>query len=181
MRLPGARLYLREKMFELTTPAGGDKPSLYADLAAQAASLFEGERDPIADAANLSSLIYHSLPDLNWAGFYLLKEGELVLGPFQGKPACVRIAMGRGVCGTAAARRETVVVDDVELFPGHIACDSASRSEIVVPLVREGELLGVLDVDSPVAARFDDDDRRGLELLAAMYLAAIELPADVGA
>ncbi len=141
-------------MFELKTreagrrdPAG--KPAFYAGVAADARALLEGERDPIANAANLAALIYHTLPDLNWAGFYLMKDGELVLGPFQGKPACVRIAVGKGVCGTAAARRESVLVPDVDAFPGHIACDSASRSELVVPLVKNGTLLGVLDLDSP--------------------------------
>jgi GAF domain-containing protein len=119
--------------------------------------------------------VYHTLPDLNWAGFYLMKDGELVLGPFQGKPACVRIALGKGVCGTAAAQRETIVVPDVHAFPGHIACDAASRSEIVIPLItRDGQLLGVLDLDSPELARFDDADRRGLEQLAAVLTRSVE-------
>ena len=160
-------------MFELKTPAAVDKPALYAELALQARALLEGERDRIANAANLSALIWHALPDLNWAGFYLYDGRELVLGPFQGKPACVRIAIGKGVCGTAAQTRVTQVVRDVHAFPGHIACDAASNSEIVVPLVRGGELIGVLDLDSPKLARFDDDDRRGLEALAAVWIASL--------
>ncbi|HRE15332.1 MAG TPA: GAF domain-containing protein, partial [Usitatibacteraceae bacterium] len=128
-----------------------------------------GERDPVANAANLASLVFHTLPDLNWAGFYWAKEGELVLGPFQGKPACVRIAPGRGVCGTAFARGKTVVVPDVHAFPGHIACDSASRSEIVVPVAKDGRVVGVLDLDSPLPGRFDDDDAKGLEALVAAF------------
>jgi L-methionine (R)-S-oxide reductase len=160
-------------MFELKTREAVGKPAFYAGVAADARALLEGERDPIANAANLAALIYHTLPDLNWAGFYLMKDGELVLGPFQGKPACVRIAVGKGVCGTAAARRESVLVPDVDAFPGHIACDSASRSELVVPLVKNGTLLGVLDLDSPSLSRFDDDDRRGCEVLVAIYLESI--------
>jgi L-methionine (R)-S-oxide reductase len=159
--------------FELKAPAAGTKAELYSELAAQARALLEGERDPIANAANLAALIWHTLPDLNWAGFYLLKDGELVLGPFQGKPACVRIALGKGVCGTAAARREIVIVRDVHAFPGHIACDSASNSEIVVPLVRQDTLLGVLDLDSPRPARFDDVDRAGLETLARIWIESL--------
>jgi L-methionine (R)-S-oxide reductase len=130
----------------------------------------------VANAANLAALVYHSLPDLNWLGFYFLKDGELVVGPFQGKPACVRIAVGKGVCGTAAERIETIVVADVNEFPGHIACDAASRSEIVVPLVKGSRLIGVLDADSPVVGRFDDVDREGFERLAAVYLEASDLP-----
>lgn len=148
------------------------KPALYRELVGELSALIAGERDFIANLANASALIYHSLPDLNWAGFYLLKQGELVVGPFQGKPACVRIAIGRGVCGTAAQRRETVVIRDVHEFPGHIACDSASNSEIVVPMVRNGELIGVLDLDSPRLARFDEQDREGLEKFVATLLAA---------
>ncbi len=150
----------------------GPKSEIYHELALQARGLFEGERDWLANAANLSSLLFGGLEDLNWAGFYLLKDGQLVLGPFQGRPACVRIAVGRGVCGTAARTRETIVVPDVEAFPGHIACDAASRSEIVVPLLRDGRLIGVLDLDSPLAARFDAEDARGLEQLAVLWLAA---------
>lgn len=147
---------------------------VYAGLAEDLRALLHGERDPIANAANLSSLVYHTLPDINWVGFYLLKAGELVLGPFHGKPACVRIALGRGVCGTAAARRASIVVPDVDAFPGHIACDSASRSELVVPLIKDGQLLGVLDLDSPSLSRFDDTDRQGCETLAAIYLDSID-------
>jgi L-methionine (R)-S-oxide reductase len=146
------------------------KPELYASLAKQLRSLLQGEQDFIANAANLSSLIYHSLSDLNWAGFYLLKNNELVLGPFQGKPACVRIAIGSGVCGTAAQQRETIMVDNVHDFPGHIACDSASNSEIVVPIVSDGQLIGVLDLDSPLFARFDDDDAAGLNALVEVFV-----------
>jgi GAF domain-containing protein len=147
------------------------KPELYASLAEQLRSLLEGERDFIANAANLSALLYHSLPDLNWAGFYLQKDGELMLGPFQGKPACVRIAIGKGVCGTAAAQRQTILVDNVHDFPGHIACDSASNSEIVVPLITQERLLGVLDLDSPLFARFDDEDALGLNGLVEIFIA----------
>jgi GAF domain-containing protein len=146
------------------------KSELYANLAAQLRGLLEGERDFIANAANFASLLYHSLPDLNWAGFYLHKDGELVLGPFQGKPACVRIALGKGVCGTAAEQRQTILVDNVHDFPGHIACDSASNSEIVVPLVNEEQLLGVLDLDSPSFARFDDEDAKGLNDLVEIFI-----------
>src|SRR5215218_2541282 len=134
-------------MHALTTAKGQTKGETYAELAAQLRALVEGEDDFIANAANFSSLVFHTLPDLNWAGFYLLKGGELVLGPFQGKPACVRIPLGGGVCGTAAAERRTIVVPDVHAFAGHIACDSASNSEVVVPLIRDGHLLGVLDID----------------------------------
>lgn len=167
-------------MFELKTrAASADKASLYASLREDLLALLHGERDLIANAANLSALLFHTLPDLNWAGVYLLKEGELVLGPFQGKPACVRIAIGRGVCGTAAARRESVVVPDVDAFPGHIACDSASRSELVVPIIRtkgadQGALIGVLDLDSPTPGRFDTVDRGGCEALVAVFVQALE-------
>ncbi|HEY8188526.1 MAG TPA: GAF domain-containing protein [Pyrinomonadaceae bacterium] len=147
------------------------KSELYANLQSQLRSLFEDERDFIANAANLASLLYHSLPDLNWAGFYLRKGEELVLGPFQGKPACVRIPIGKGVCGTAAQQRQTILVDNVHDFPGHIACDSASNSEVVVPLVKDERLLGVLDLDSPSFGRFDDDDARGLNELAEVFIA----------
>jgi GAF domain-containing protein len=135
--------------------------------------LLEGETDLIANTANMASLLYHALADVNWAGFYFLKGGELVLGPFHGKPACVRIALGKGVCGSAAAARESVLVKDVHAFPGHIACDIASRSELVVPLVRAGELLGVLDLDSPLPGRFDEDDQAGCESLAATQLESL--------
>jgi putative methionine-R-sulfoxide reductase with GAF domain/alkylhydroperoxidase family enzyme len=146
------------------------KPELYRDLAAQLAALLEGETDPVANAANMAALIYHGLPDLNWAGFYFRKGDELVLGPFQGKPACVHIALGRGVCGAAAARGETVLVADVHEFAGHIACDPNSRSELVVPLIEGAEVVGVLDLDSPLPARFDEADRRGCERLVALFM-----------
>jgi GAF domain-containing protein len=151
-----------------------DKPADYARLAAELAALLAGESDLIANAANTAALIFHALPDVNWAGFYFLKQGELVVGPFQGKPACVRIALGRGVCGAAAAQRRTLVVPDVHGFAGHIACDAASRAEIVVPLIAAGELLGVLDLDSPLPGRFDAADARGLEMLAAHFVAGAQ-------
>jgi L-methionine (R)-S-oxide reductase len=138
------------------------KTTVYRHVHEQMNALFAGERDGLANAANTSALLYAALPGLNWAGFYFLQGRELVLGPFQGQVACVRIALGQGVCGTAAERRETVIVPDVHAFPGHIACDAASRSEIVVPLIQYGRLLGVLDLDSPQLARFDDEDRTGL-------------------
>ena len=163
-------------MFELKTIDAASKPDFYSDLAGQARHLLEGERDAVANAANFAALLYHSLADVNWVGFYFLHNVELVVGPFQGKPACVRIAMGKGVCGTAAQRRETVLVKDVHAFPGHIACDGASQSEIVVPLIHDGRLLGVLDIDSPVRARFDEQDKAGLERLAAIFLASTEFP-----
>ncbi len=146
------------------------KPDLYRDLAEQLAALLAGEADRIANAANMAALIYHGLPDLNWAGFYFRRGAELVLGPFQGKPACVRIAIGRGVCGIAAARAATVVVPDVHDFPGHIACDPVSRSELVVPLIEGGRVSGMLDLDSPLLARFDEADREGCEQLVALFL-----------
>ena len=151
------------------------KQALYAEILEQANALFEGEHDYVANAANLSALLFHSLPYLNWAGFYFLKEEGLVLGPFQGKPACVRIALGKGVCGTAARDKKSIVVPDVNAFPGHIACDSDSRSEVVVPLVRFGKVIGVLDLDSPNLSRFDEDDRRGLEALADVFLNATDI------
>lgn len=160
-------------MFELKTLALDDKPALYAQLAEQAQALFHGERDRIANAANLSALIAHSLPDLNWSGFYLFDGRELVLGPFQGKPACIRIALGKGVCGTAAATRRTQRIANVHDFPGHIACDAASNSEIVIPLLDGDALLGVLDLDSPRLNRFDADDQAGLERLAALWVQAV--------
>jgi GAF domain-containing protein len=157
--------------FQIAKTEVVSKNELYANLQSQARSLFESERDFIANAANLASLLYYSLPDLNWAGFYLRKGDELVLGPFQGKPACVRIPIGQGVCGTAAEQRQTILVDNVHDFPGHIACDSASNSEVVVPLVKHERLLGVLDLDSPSLARFDDDDARGLNELVEIFIA----------
>jgi len=149
-----------------------DKGADYAHLAQELAALLSGERDLIANAANTAALIYGALPEVNWAGFYFLKAGELVVGPFQGKPACVRIALGKGVCGTAAAERRTLLVPDVHAFPGHIACDAASRSEIVIPLLAGSLLLGVLDIDSPRTARFDAADAAGLTELARLFVEA---------
>jgi len=160
-----------------------NKDSDYASLAEELSGLLTDEPDPIANAANTSALLFDALPDINWAGFYFLRPtgrkaangvdpGELVVGPFQGKPACVRIPLGKGVCGTAAANRKTLVVRDVHEFPGHIACDAASQSEIVVPLLAGERLLGVLDIDSPSVGRFDAADRRGIERLAALFVQA---------
>ncbi|HTB65378.1 MAG TPA: GAF domain-containing protein [Steroidobacteraceae bacterium] len=147
-----------------------EKTILYRELNAQLAALFANETNGLANAANMCAVLYHGLPRLNWVGFYFLQDGELVLGPFQGKVACVRIALGRGVCGTAAQRKETIVVPDVHEFPGHIACDAASRSEIVVPLLQNGRLLGVLDLDSPELARFDLEDSDGLNASCSLLL-----------
>ena len=149
------------------------KRELYDQLAAQLSSLLAGERDLIANAANFSSLIFHSLPDLNWAGFYFAKDDELMLGPFQGQPACVRIKIGQGVCGAGAAKCDTIVVPNVHEFPGHIACDSASNSEIVVPLMKDGRMMGVLDLDSPKLSRFDREDAAGLEQLVKILLSSV--------
>lgn len=158
-------------MFELSTSAPADKHAHYQELLSQARGLLEGESDRIANAANFAALIYHSLPGLNWAGFYFFDGRELVVGPFQGKPACVRIALGRGVCGAAAQQRATQVIHDVHAFEGHIACDAASNAEIVVPLVDgDGGLIGVWDVDSPLVGRFDDADRAGMEALCRLFL-----------
>jgi L-methionine (R)-S-oxide reductase len=163
-------------MFALQTPAPtASVEERYAALLEQARALLAGERDCGANAANLAALIYHGLPQVNWAGFYWLKGGELVLGPFQGQPACVRIALGRGVCGTAAAERRTLLVPDVSRFPGHIACDSASASEVVVPIVHAGRVAGVLDIDSPVTGRFEAADARGLEALVGHFIEATRL------
>jgi L-methionine (R)-S-oxide reductase len=162
-------------MFELMPIEGTTKAERYDALVDQLRALLHDERDAIANMANAASLLYHSLPDLNWAGFYLMKGGELVLGPFHGKPACVRIAVGRGVCGAAAERRETILVEDVHAFPGHIACDAASRSEVVVPILAGGDLVGVLDLDSPRPGRFDADDRAGLEAFVASLVEASDL------
>jgi GAF domain-containing protein len=151
----------------------GSKSEQYAELAAQARGLLAGERDRVANAANLSALVYHALPDLNWVGFYFHDGHELVVGPFQGQPACVRIALGRGVCGTAAQSRQTQRVADVDAFPGHIPCDSASRSELVVPLLAGESVLGVFDLDSPVLDRFDAEDQRGLEALARIFVESL--------
>ena len=151
----------------------GTKSEQYAELAAQARGLLAGERDRVANAANLSALVYHALPDLNWVGFYFHDGHELVVGPFQGQPACVRIPIGKGVCGTAAQMRSTQRVADVHAFPGHIACDAASRSELVVPLLAGDALLGVFDLDSPVPGRFDADDQHGLEAIARIFVEAL--------
>lgn len=160
-------------MFEAAPIVADSKAALYAELAVQARALLQGEPDRIANAANLSALAFQALPDLNWVGFYFFDGTELVLGPFQGKPACVRIPLNRGVCGAAASQRQTQLVPDVHAFPGHIACDAASRSEIVVPLVHRGELIGVWDVDSPVPGRFDEDDRKGMQALCEVFLATL--------
>ena len=149
------------------------KTGLYEQLASQLSSLLAGERDLTANAANCSALLFHSLPDLNWAGFYFVKDGELVLGPFQGKPACVSIRVGQGVCGAGASKCETVIVPNVHEFPGHIACDSASNSEIVVPLMKRERLIGVLDLDSPLPSRFDHDDAAGLENLVRILMSSV--------
>jgi GAF domain-containing protein len=162
-------------MFVVRPPTAASKLECHELLTGQLAALLAGERDGLANLANAAALLYEALPKLNWAGFYLLRGEELVLGPFQGKVACVRIPLGRGVCGTAAARQQTVVVPDVHAFPGHIACDAASRSEIVVPLLRDGRFHGVLDLDSPEPGRFDDDDAAGLERFVAVLLAGSEM------
>ena len=151
----------------------GSKPEQYAQLAGQARPLVHGEPDRIANAANLSALVYHALPDLNWVGFYFHDGKELVVGPFQGLPACVRIALDRGVCGAAASTRQTQRIADVEAFPGHIACDAASRSELVVPLVHDGKLVGVFDLDSPRLDRFDAHDQDGLEAIARIFVESL--------
>lgn len=153
------------------SPLSGDKAAQYEQLIAQCQALLHGERHRVANAANLSALLFNSLPDINWLGFYFMQDGELVVGPFQGLPACVRIALGKGVCGTAAASRETQLVPDVHAFPGHIACDSASQSELVVPLITNGEVIGVLDIDSPVLDRFDAVDQAAFERIAALFCA----------
>lgn len=153
-----------------SSPLTGSKAEQYAALTGQVRALLHGETDRIANAANLSALVYHALPDLNWVGFYLFDGTELVVGPFQGLPACVRIPLDKGVCGVAARTRQTQRVDDVQAFPGHIACDSASRSELVVPLFSGERLIGVFDLDSPLPARFDADDQAGLEAIAALYV-----------
>jgi len=159
-------------MFEARHIETGDKAEFYRELAQQLEVLLHGETDPIANAANTAALLFQMMPDLNWAGFYMMREGELVLGPFQGRPACVRIAVGAGVCGTAVARRSAILVEDVHAFPGHIACDAASRSELVVPLIGSEGVIGVIDLDSPSVARFDEADQAGIERVAAIYLAA---------
>lgn len=159
-------------MFELQSHDFTGKSAAYAALEVQLRALLHGENDFIANCANTSALLWHSLPYLNWAGFYRLDNGELILGPFQGKHACGRIQVGKGVCGSAAIMGKTVVVPNVHQFPGHIACDAASRSEIVIPLIKDRELLGVLDLDSPKLNRFDVEDKKGLEKLVAVLLAS---------
>jgi len=152
------------------------KQEMYDLLASQLAGLMEGERDPIPNLANMSALIFQALKEINWAGFYLMKDGMLVLGPFQGNPACIRIPVGRGVCGAAAKTLKTQLVPDVHLFPGHIACDAQSQSEIVIPMLKEGKLIGVLDIDSPLKNRFDQEDQQGLEKLSQMLVQACDWP-----
>ncbi len=156
-----------------TSSLTGSKPEQYAQLTAQAQALVHGEPDRIANAANLAALIFHSLPSLNWAGFYFYDGRELVVGPFQGLPACVRIPLDKGVCGAAASTRQSQRIADVDAFPGHIACDSASRSELVIPLVKGDALIGVLDLDSPELDRFDAHDQRGLEAIAQLFVDAL--------
>lgn len=162
-------------MFTASRIQADSKPEFYSQLVQQARGLLHGEHDRIANAANLAALVWHALPAINWCGFYFFDGRELVVGPFQGKPACVRIALGKGVCGTAAATRTSQLVADVNAFAGHIACDGASRSELVVPLLdADGMLLGVWDVDSPELARFDEDDRRGMQALCAVFVDSLQ-------
>lgn len=161
----------KKRLAAKATHENNAKPKLYASLVVQLLSLLKGEHDFIANAANFSALLFNSLPNVNWAGFYFLKDDELVLGPFQGNPACARIPLGKGVCGVAAQQLETIIVPNVHEFPGHIACDVASNSEIVVPLFDGERLLGVLDLDSPTIGRFDDQDAEGLNELATVFVA----------
>ena len=163
-------------MFQASAIGSVEKPQLYRELCQQLEALLSGEHDAIANTANAAALLYHTLPDVNWVGFYFLHGDELVLGPFQGKPACVRILVGKGVCGRAVAERKTIRVEDVFAFPGHIACDIASRSELVVPLMKNEKVIGVLDIDSPSTARFDAEDQNGLERIAAIVLTATDFP-----
>ena len=155
-------------MYDFSADTNLPKPELYRQLCDAAEALTAGEPDGVANMANVAALLWEFLPTLNWAGFYRLVDGELVLGPFAGRPACIRIPLGRGVCGTAAQTGETQLIEDVHAFPGHIACDSASRSELVVPVIREGRVIAVIDIDSPELARFDADDAAGVEALAAL-------------
>ncbi|MFS8146767.1 GAF domain-containing protein [Rhizobium sp. BR 249] len=159
-------------MFQTAVIEAGSKAEFYRQLAQHLEGLLSGETDMIANAANTSALMFQTMPDINWAGFYFLKGDELVLGPFQGKPACVRIAVGRGVCGTAIAQGASILVEDVHAFPGHIACDAASRSELVVPIRSGSDIIGVIDLDSPIPSRFDRDDQAGIERLAEIFTAA---------
>lgn len=156
-------------MFDVNSQTFTTKAECYRSIHSQLQHLLEGERDLIANASNAAALIFHTLPDVNWAGFYFNRDNELVLGPFQGKPACVRIAIGKGVCGTCAEKKETIIVKDVNEFPGHIACDSASNSEIVIPIVKFNRLIGLLDVDSPLTERFDNEDKLGLEAFIRIF------------
>ena len=160
-------------MFDFQPDPDQPKAVLYDDLLSAAGALVDGERDPVANMANIAALLWQFLPDLNWAGFYRMVDGELVLGPFVGKPACIRIAVGSGVCGTAVSERRTQLVEDVEAFPGHIACDGETKSELVVPVMANGEVIAVIDLDSPTLARFDQDDRAGIEALAQRIAPAI--------
>jgi GAF domain-containing protein len=160
-------------MFEFAPDQDLDKPALYSALASAAQAIVEGEHDPVANMANIAALIWQFVPDLNWAGFYRMIDGELVLGPFMGKPACIRIPLGKGVCGTAAATGATQLVKDVHAFPGHIACDAETRSELVVPVISGGKVIAVIDLDSPAPARFDPEDAEGLEKLARVAASAI--------
>lgn len=155
-------------MYDFAPDTTVDKPELYRQLRDAAAALTEGESDAVANMANVAALVWEFVPGLNWAGFYRMVDGELVLGPFAGRPACIRIPLGRGVCGAAAASGETQIVADVHAFPGHIACDAASRSELVVPVLRDGQVIAVIDLDSPDLARFDAEDAAGFEALAAL-------------
>lgn len=154
--------------------AAADTPTLYRDLASALQGLVAAEPDPVANMANASALIFETLPDVNWVGFYRNIGGELVVGPFQGRPACIRIPFGDGVCGVAAQTRQVQRVEDVNAFPGHIACDSASRSELVVPLYQGDVLLGVFDLDSPIPARFSVEDQQGLEAIARAFLESLQ-------
>jgi len=153
-----------------------NKSEMYELLAGQLAGLLDGEREMIPNLSNMSALLNQALKEINWAGFYLMKNGVLLLGPFQGNPACIRIPVGRGVCGTAAQTLQTQLVKDVHLFPGHIACDAQSQSEIVIPMLKDGKLIGVLDIDSPVKNRFDSEDQKGLENLCQMLVQACDWP-----
>jgi len=160
-------------MFQAQAIESTGKTEFYRELASQLTFLLEGESDPIANAANTAALLFQAMANINWAGFYFLRDGkELVLGPFQGLPACVRIPVGRGVCGTAVEQKHSILVEDVHAFAGHIACDAASRSELVVPLMGKGRILGVLDLDSPAVGRFDAEDQAGMERIASIYVAA---------
>ena len=160
-------------MYDFTTDPNQPKPELYRELAEAAQAIVHGEPDAVANMANLSALIWQFVPRLNWAGFYRMVDGELVLGPFQGKPACIRIPLGKGVCGAAAQSGETQLVPDVHAFPGHIVCDGASASELVVPVRRDGRVIAVIDLDSPEPARFDAEDAAGIEALAQAIAGAI--------